>query len=673
VSLNAEDSVHVRSDNFLPELVSQRLMQGFQLIIDAEDGEKSVSQTATLVIGSQIHRLQYDPMAENIEVKRFVRKVDYDTTSVMYSCMMWGRSCAGFTQRNVKFNYPQSIFYNWNYLDHLVSGYQDELTESLRFWRSRFILIPMDTLPANMHSYLNPQNETLTDEELRLAGFLKFMELFSRARWLPFHERSARNPKKNAMTTATIPITFTTFNTSTYVANEIFKWKLESSGTRPSPTQLTPVSSALTKDSKLSAVSAAMQHPIDGVQFKDRRWHLRFYERVFIGHEGVDWIIRSFSDISTREDAQEFGQKLLQQGLFEHVNGRHPFLDGHYFYRMHHSYIMDKEEARGSLMMKWFRLRGSSQQQAVKEDLMTLVSPIQPKQIIDLSLPVKIDVDLARKSNREEWAVLHYDTVHNPSNCYHFQIHWLACTSRLVDDMLQSWSRTAEKCGLRMIEAPVEQARLDDEADHPFSSPVPILLVTPPPKIDREKLSYRNIQIPDCYFEIELIKHFGFRLDVEADDKFPEDCIRYSFNRSRYQHTQYVHQTGVAFVQLLPGRGFLWVHNRLIGKSSDACRESFESLCTHTQELNRFWMDTANKLMTEKGLESFLDDIIDDVAQSDQQLKLVYLEDPSTALPSGSSVVTNDDPVIRRSRAVSYASNTPESDQEGRTRSQSAN
>lgn len=71
------------------------------------------------------------------------------------------------------------------------------------------------------------------------------------------------------------------------------------------------------------------------------------------------------------------------------------------------------------------------------------------------------------------------------------------------------------------------------------------------------------------YFELELVKHFGFILDVEADDRLDTKNITYSYTRSKYAHTQLIHKSGVAFVQVLPNaRGFLWVNNRMYASQS---------------------------------------------------------------------------------------------------------
>lgn len=124
----------------------------------------------------------------------------------------------------------------------------------------------------------------------------------------------------------------------------------------------------------------------------------------------------------------------------------------------------------------------------------------------------------------------------------------------------------AERCGLRLIEAPVEQAaELDangEGGDNPFQCPIVIQLAQQPPTIDRDKLA---VQLPDLYFETELVKHFGFVLDVESDSQFRAEHVLYSYPRMPFKYTQYVHRSGVAFVQVRSrdkGGGFLWVNNR---------------------------------------------------------------------------------------------------------------
>ncbi|KJA24718.1 hypothetical protein HYPSUDRAFT_1074277, partial [Hypholoma sublateritium FD-334 SS-4] len=56
------------------------------------------------------------------------------------------------------------------------------------------------------------------------------------------------------------------------------------------------------------------------------------------------------------------------------------------------------------------------------------------------------------------------------------------------------------------------------------------------------------------YFEYALLNRFGFILDVEATDLYPEmvDFV-YSYRRAPYKYSQFVHRKGVAFIQVVGG------------------------------------------------------------------------------------------------------------------------
>ena len=169
--------------------------------------------------------------------------------------------------------------------------------------------------------------------------------------------------------------------------------------------------------------------------------------------------------------------------------------------------------------------------------------------------------------------------------------------------------------------------------DNPFQSPIAIKLAVQPPTVDHEKLSLR---LPELYFEIELVKHFGFLLDVEADDRFQSEHILYSYPRPKYKYTQYIHRSGTAFVQIRePGNGFLWVNNRLLtshlnyGPSTaksmpslntvntlqpDTLRKQFESFCTSADDLISYWNDCSGRLLLDK--HALLDDLTDEAADA---------------------------------------------------------
>lgn len=71
---------------------------------------------------------------------------------------------------------------------------------------------------------------------------------------------------------------------------------------------------------------------VDLVNVGDRKYHLRKWQRVFVGAEAVDAIV--FSGMAaTRWEAVQLGRALARDGLFKHVTGSHAFKDDYLFYR----------------------------------------------------------------------------------------------------------------------------------------------------------------------------------------------------------------------------------------------------------------------------------------------------------------------------------------------------
>ena len=50
---------------------------------------------------------------------------------------------------------------------------------------------------------------------------------------------------------------------------------------------------------------------------KDRRYHLRTFEKSFIGHEMVDWLLKK-GEVESRREAVAMMQKLLENGVIHH-------------------------------------------------------------------------------------------------------------------------------------------------------------------------------------------------------------------------------------------------------------------------------------------------------------------------------------------------------------------
>ncbi|KAJ1788030.1 vacuolar membrane-associated protein iml1, partial [Coemansia sp. RSA 2167] len=254
-----------------------------------------------------------------------------------------------------------------------------------------------------------------------------------------------------------------------------------------------------------------------------------------------------------------------------------------------------------------------------------------------------LNLDQQRKSTRIEQCVVHLDAVHNPTTCFHLSVNWLNCTSHLVDELVRGWARMAERCGMRLVEAPRAQDT-SAEDNHPFHSPIRITLAAPPPpathifdadwedefalfgddveepgddvKLNdfdsaepgsngaepngldsavpgsdlaeqrRARVRMRMARcIPTFPFERELLEEQDFVLDVEAESSYPSSSLmarEYTYDRAGHQYTQYVHRSGTAFVQICGPGQFLWLNNYLYTSHQSHVRPPPQSQTTAT-------------------------------------------------------------------------------------------
>ena len=203
-------------------------------------------------------------------------------------------------------------------LDMLVAGYEQQFNESLRYWRTRFVVIPTLEPPTYSGSAGGGAGDRLSEEEVRILGIEKLTEMFSRARWHPPDERVAGPATSVLLVTDVGPAAMVLDDNLMACLDEIHA---------AGPLRKKMKSERDIADMSLAAIAKAMREE-DGVMIKERRWQREKYPDSFLGFEFVNWLVREFRDVSTRDQATECGARLQEQGLFEHSKGRHGFFDG---------------------------------------------------------------------------------------------------------------------------------------------------------------------------------------------------------------------------------------------------------------------------------------------------------------------------------------------------------
>ncbi|TDL24891.1 hypothetical protein BD410DRAFT_801634 [Rickenella mellea] len=601
------------------EMAAIRLAQGFQFVVrprkshvKTEDREpraskfypldddrspkpagaseifQSTIEPVYLSMNNEIHCISYS--GEAIQVRRYVRRM-VQAQPFEYQCLVWPKLGQGYTELKTSFVSQGLENYGWNRVDMLVAGYEHQINESLRYWRTRFVVIPTIEPPPTM---TGPSGEKLNDEEVRLLGTDRLAELFTKVRWAPPGDKASLYP----------PIRFlpTYLGPAASVMDEHIVSQLdEIQATGPMGKKVK--SERDIGEMSLSSIAKAMR---DDTSFpiKDHKWHKAIYQDSFTGYEFVSWLVREFRDVSTREQGTEWGSKLQEQGLIQHCRGLHGFLDGHYFYQLKGEYAVARTPSKGGL---WFRTNRNVSGEGATSGHYPSSGHKQPlrrtKKRLVLSQTLVVDVDPPKKSDQAENVILHYDIIHNPATVFHFELNWIGTTARCIEDVVRLWSRTIERYGLKLVEAYVTQ--ISDIRDrNPFQSCFPLRPVIPAPIVpDLEKRVPEGTQTAH-YFEHALLRKFNFILDIEAGELYSDRVdVFYSYRRSSFAHSQFVHRTGVAFVQVLGGsQGFLFLTNRLMapgrmgesrrGRPAEAAeelRKQMQAFCADRGALIRFY------------------------------------------------------------------------------------
>ncbi|KAK1834361.1 putative vacuolar membrane-associated protein IML1 [Podospora conica] len=637
---------HKTRDEMLREMISLRLSQGFQIVVPEALAKSfahpvfkptdvfcsgSVLEDGTSVfmsVGNMIHQLSCANGSE-IEVNIFVRKPmdkaqQLDDGPAVYKPAI--RTLYDKAYETGQFGlFAQKPERNWSFIDSFIAGHNDEMTEHLRFWRARFVLIPVHARHSSF-----PRQSGDSDEEIRIEGIRKLAQTWQKNRYVPPNERryqSVNSRRRKDMNP--LDIVYKTDDPSVVIAAELETLPLFEGleGASRKGQLVRSREQFQKKNFSLAALAEAIQQPIEngGVRMQNRRWHLRLHYNCFIGSDMTSWLLENFEDLEDREEAEELGNRLMVSeedrqkdrdggreqrretgGLFVHVERRHLFRDGQYFYQISSDFAKPHPPS-------WFNARRNHQPSAPSTPLAeqmtrdtSRTSLARPMSIHDdndsttsgtttptapqpapgvkrpkvvLSKSIKYDVDHRKRSYRPEIVELHYDRLHNPDNCYHIRIDWMNVTAKLIEDAIENWAREAQPYGLRLVEVPIAEACAITDIN-PFRRPYLIQLALPPP--DQQPLTYfdPNSFVPQTqpgrhFYQKAILRKFDFVLDVEAASNFPTSNVdvSYSWGRPDFKYTQYIHRTGVVLAQITDDGSLLILANRLYSNRAAAARE----------------------------------------------------------------------------------------------------
>ncbi|XP_076876476.1 GATOR1 complex protein DEPDC5 isoform X2 [Brachyhypopomus gauderio] len=165
-----DDAPIMTAPRVFEEFICQRLMQGFQIIVQPNNrktpptvvpplsssplysrglvSRRKAEEEESLYwlsMGRTFHKVCLKDKI--ITVTRYLPKYPYESTQIQYSYSLCPPHAGGrFVACWVEFSHERLEEYKWNYLDQYIcsAGSEDfSLIDSLKFWRTRFLLLPV--------------------------------------------------------------------------------------------------------------------------------------------------------------------------------------------------------------------------------------------------------------------------------------------------------------------------------------------------------------------------------------------------------------------------------------------------------------------------------------------------------------------------------------------------
>ena len=620
--------------SLLREMIELRLSQGYQIVagrrvrraVGPDVASLESCFTSKILVGhvapvymskgASIQRLSF-VNDHAIEVSQFMRNDPEDDQPqgprVEYEPVMKTVFSNVFAERKIELDKVYEE-YPWKLADSYLAGREEgknEVMEQLRPWRARFVVIPFELPPGDKRPAQTMSEDN--DEEIHLLGIRELTKMWQKMRYVAPEEGHFRATDGQHRDPNPLEIMFQTLNPSEVVATELEKLLAVDDSADVQAKQLLPESDLLER-STTSLVKIAQELQGErGVEIANRRWHLRLHHSCFKGDDFTNWLLSSFKDIESREEAVSFGNELMQHGLFQHVSTRHMFKDGNYFYTIAPDYRVPRLDPKNALISSSRRpdrsvpatpLSDSGSYASLPSshshphpstlrpldgrgpDMATQADKRQASVALSKMMCIDVDHRKPKRSEQQELVYLHYDRLHNPENCYHLQLSWLNVTSKLVDDAVSTWTTQLERYGLHLAEVPLAEA-CEIPKYEPFREAYQIRLKLPPPlghigdgnaSTDSPNMSSRAglTLIPDkLVYHKQILKKFHFVLDLEASSLFPADVdVLYAYGQLKYRYSQYVHRSGQILCQVTDDGDFLLISNRLHSARSGSGKEA---------------------------------------------------------------------------------------------------
>ncbi|CAG4908874.1 unnamed protein product [Colias eurytheme] len=512
------------------ELVSQRLAQGFQLIVGVNENEvieshcpsthtpppskvapqcgKPANSAPTkrylLSIGRIFHKLTL--VGSTITVTRYRPRHPYPPFNIHYRYRFHAPNHDTYEVSWVAFTTEKLENYNWNYMDHYICTRGDtdfSLVEPLKYWRFRTLLLPLNN-PAtkqiledeSTHCDVYP-TPTRHDLDHLTEGFLKMTESY-------FNKVKRPNKQRQVSPTKSLNASQGT----KAAAKTVLERTQSQTGESEDAYDDGVIEPKLKSNATICEIRDRMRHPTLGVGFLQQTVSLPSH--AFVSIYAIHWLQANMENV-TYEKATSLMEKLLHEKMICHASGDmlERFVVGYYMY---HILPQKKDEERelidyvkplGDLQSfenEWMEvevlgprspiLRSETNSGAIDISGSSpvvddsgipafLCDHIDPNymQLGNGDMPLykntHLDIDVNNKSDRIEWGHARYQATFRPDQAYEMCIQWAVASGNIVAELIFGWARKAQSCRLQMVPIPADPLALPfTEKSDPLRGPI---------------------------------------------------------------------------------------------------------------------------------------------------------------------------------------------------------
>ncbi|XP_017059638.1 GATOR complex protein Iml1 isoform X6 [Drosophila ficusphila] len=568
------------------EIVSQRLAQGFQLIVVDEKpptagGCSSASAVLPvkppcetnkeylLSIGRIFHKISLTGSV--ITVTGYRPRHPYPPINVDYRYRFHAPQHETYEISGVNFTTEKLENFNWNHMDLYICTRGDvdyPLMESLKYWRYRMYLLPRENIVSKIASCQRCDifpDATADNTREQVEDFVRLIEAVSKLkrqfarkarqhdtpRITEKHHNQLNSPQQSInvrpkLESGRIPRIFPATDAAAAAGT----------AARDDQDDGFPVDIKFSPNATLVEIFEAMKHPVTGVGYFSQTQSLP--SCTFVSYDALMWLK---TRLHHGRHPLELLEAMRKERMICHASGdwKKPVVPGFVFYYVVQQDKNAKDYAPplndySAFVNEWLEIEFQGCNFLWHDEPVTTSVPnflrdspapqswtetCSNKRVYRQS---HLEIDVNQKSDRMEWGHVKHHTVLQPGFAFEIVVEWVTSSGPIVADLIGGWMRKANQFNF-LVSVPADpMAEPFTKKSDPLRGPIFIPLCTTflPnaaglfDEFPEESRSDRMLFLQEA-----ILGKFGF-LPCVLEKK-------YSIGKDLPKEYQYVHRTGNMF------------------------------------------------------------------------------------------------------------------------------